>query len=198
MPVASRSLIDSAGRARTLPFTCSTVSLRRCSATAKASGLKSGSTVICTVPLRSRRSMKITPPWSRRRSTQPQSCTSWPVASWRRSPHPWLRIGDVPAKRDFPTGGRRPVPSPGWRGATQPRGRASAAPLAPESGQVKRSRGTCSTWRRQVAASGRPIERPLHHHSRLGLAADLHRQLGADPGGVAGHVGQGDRFTQRW
>ena len=36
---------------------------------------------ICTLPLLSRRSTKITPPWSRQRSTQPQSCTAWPLAS---------------------------------------------------------------------------------------------------------------------
>ena len=37
-----------------------------------------GSHTTCTRPSRSRRSMKITPPWSRRRCTQPIRVTVWP------------------------------------------------------------------------------------------------------------------------
>ena len=43
-----------------------------------------GRTTICTTPERSRRSMKMSPPWSRRCATQPASRTSRPT-SWRRS-----------------------------------------------------------------------------------------------------------------
>src|SRR4029078_2565686 len=38
----------------------------------------SGSQTTCTRPSRSRRSMKITPPWSRRRCAQPRRVTVWP------------------------------------------------------------------------------------------------------------------------
>jgi hypothetical protein len=47
------------------------------SATLKASGV-SGSITTCTVPSRSRRSMKMTPPWSRRRWAQPHRLTICP------------------------------------------------------------------------------------------------------------------------
>ena len=52
-------------------------SLRSASAVANVAA-RSGSQTIWTRPSRSRRSMKMTPPWSRRRWTQPVSVTVWP------------------------------------------------------------------------------------------------------------------------
>ena len=49
-------------------------------ATACASGERSGSITSCTMPVRSRRSMKTSPPWSRRRPTQPESVSSRPAS----------------------------------------------------------------------------------------------------------------------
>ena len=77
LPEARLALAVPAGRARTSPVMLTTNSLRRLSATAKSSGA-SGSQTTCTSPSRSRRSMKITPPWSRRRCTQPATVTVWP------------------------------------------------------------------------------------------------------------------------
>jgi hypothetical protein len=51
--------------------------------------------------------MKKTPPWSRLRSTQPQSWTAWPAWSARRSPHPWLRMVGTASNRGFSHGGGR-------------------------------------------------------------------------------------------
>jgi len=42
-----------------------------------------------------------------------------------------------------------------------------------------------------------PIERPLHHKRRLGLAANLHLQFGAELGRLGWHAGQGDGFAKR-
>ena len=60
------------GRGRTVPVTATQNSLRSVSAIAKVAA-RSGSQTTCTRPSRSRRSMKMTPPWSRRRWTQPVS-----------------------------------------------------------------------------------------------------------------------------
>ena len=62
------------GRSRTSPVTRITNSLRSDSAAANVSA-RSGLKTICTRPSRSRRSTKMTPPWSRRRCTQPISVT---------------------------------------------------------------------------------------------------------------------------
>src|SRR5258707_1370854 len=43
------------------------------------------------MPSRSRRSTKITPPWSRRRWTQPINTTVWPSSAARRAPPVWVR-----------------------------------------------------------------------------------------------------------
>ena len=53
-----------------------TSSARRLPAAAWASGASSGRKTSCSSPVRSRRSMKISPPWSRRRCTQPATRTS--------------------------------------------------------------------------------------------------------------------------
>ncbi len=48
-----------------------------CARRRRTSAARSGSKTTCAMPSRSRRSMKITPPWSRRRCTQPNSVTTW-------------------------------------------------------------------------------------------------------------------------
>ena len=70
------SFLVPSGRLRTRPVMLNTYSLRDWSAKAKASGV-SGSNTTCTMPSRSRKSMNITPPWSRRRCTQPLTVTVW-------------------------------------------------------------------------------------------------------------------------
>ena len=80
----------------------------RCAA-ACASGASSGWNTTCTTPSRSRRSMKVTPPWSRRCATQPQSVTSSPAWSSRSSPHACVRI--VVAQRSTSCAARPPSPS---------------------------------------------------------------------------------------
>ena len=40
----------------------------------------------CATPDASRRSMKMTPPWSRRRATQPANVTVWPASVDRNEP----------------------------------------------------------------------------------------------------------------
>ncbi len=68
---------------------CTQNSLRTSSATLNISG-RSGSQTTCTRPSRSRRSMKMTPPWSRLRWAQPIRVTvwsssfslTWPAVAW--------------------------------------------------------------------------------------------------------------------
>jgi len=67
------------GRRRTLPVIRTQNSLRTRSATWNMSA-RSGSQTTWARPSRSRRSMKMTPPWSRRRWTQPKRVTTW--SSW--------------------------------------------------------------------------------------------------------------------
>ncbi len=85
-PVGMFGLTASGRRLRTVPLTCTTYSLRIPAASACASGVWLASTTTCVVPHRSRRSMKIRPPCSRRRLTHPASVTSWPTCSGRSSP----------------------------------------------------------------------------------------------------------------
>ena len=76
-PVASAGFGMPSGRARTVPVTRDDVLRRAASwAAACASGASSGWNTTCTTPSRSRRSMKVTPPWSRRCATHPHSVTS--------------------------------------------------------------------------------------------------------------------------
>jgi hypothetical protein len=118
-PVASFGFTASGSRGSTRPTTQSTHSFRIACARSCASGAVSGLKTIWPRPSRSRRSMKITPPWSRRRCTQPQSTTSLPTCSRRSSPQ--ASVG-----RSFPCGSRRVTGvSVGWRrlaGARRPRG----------------------------------------------------------------------------
>ena len=85
-PVGSSGLALPSGRSPTSPVTWMQNSLRSWCATA------SSRTTTWTTPLASRRSMKVTPPWSRRRATQPASVTVWPACSARSEPASWVRI----------------------------------------------------------------------------------------------------------
>jgi hypothetical protein len=46
-----------------------------------SAGTSEGSATTCTIPDASRRSMNVTPPWSRRRATQPARVTVDPTES---------------------------------------------------------------------------------------------------------------------
>jgi hypothetical protein len=80
LPLVRLAFSVPAGRGRTLPTALRQNSPRTSSAILNISG-RSGSQTICTSPSRSRRSMKITPPWSRRRWAQPISVTVWPISA---------------------------------------------------------------------------------------------------------------------
>ena len=75
-PLIKESFTVPSGRRRTRPVILRTYSLRARSPTWKASAL-SGSQTTWTTPSRSRKSMKITPPWSLLRWTHPNKFTSW-------------------------------------------------------------------------------------------------------------------------
>ena len=75
----------------TSPMTCTQNSVRsRCA----RSAISPSRNTTWAMPDASRRSMKITPPWSRRRATQPARVTVCPTCSARRVPARWLRITD--------------------------------------------------------------------------------------------------------
>jgi len=78
-PVGISAFSFPAGRARTLPVTRTQDSGRSVDSEAPRH-------TTCTVPLASRRSMNATPPWSRRRATQPASVTSSPAFAARSVP----------------------------------------------------------------------------------------------------------------
>src|SRR5664280_3737743 len=85
-PLGRLGLTVSGERATTTPRAAITYSGRTCSAAACASGASDGSNTSWTRPLRSRRSTKISPPWSRRRATQPARRTSRSTSVTRSSP----------------------------------------------------------------------------------------------------------------
>ena len=70
-PVGRFGLTASGARATTSPSAWRTNSLRISFASSAASGARSGLITSCVIPVRSRRSTKTSPPWSRRRATQP-------------------------------------------------------------------------------------------------------------------------------
>src|SRR5438270_7785193 len=90
-PVAIFLLIVSASRRRTFPIAAITYSERRALAFSCTAGLALLSKTSCVIPLRSRTSIKITLPRSRRRLTQPSKTTCDPVCSGRSSPHMHVR-----------------------------------------------------------------------------------------------------------
>ena len=67
-PVGMFGLTVSGARATTSPSAWSTNSLRISFASSAASGACSGLITSCVIPVRSRRSTKTSPPWSRRRA----------------------------------------------------------------------------------------------------------------------------------
>ena len=85
-PVGILGLTVSAERAATSPTTAITYSPRTWSAAAWAAFETSGRATTWQMPSRSRRSMKITPPRSRRVAAQPMSVTVCPTCSVRRTP----------------------------------------------------------------------------------------------------------------
>ena len=92
-----------------------THSPRMVDAIAVASGCASGSNTSWVMPSRSRRSMKIRPPWSRRFCTQPKRTTSRPMSLARSSPQRWVRFSssmkrDTETSRVIEAGGLYPSP----------------------------------------------------------------------------------------
>src|SRR4051812_25710640 len=92
-PVARLGLTLPGSRLTTSPAADSTCSGRSRWASAWAPGAVSGWKTSCTTPERSRRSMKIKPPWSRRRCTQPATRTCSPSRAASSSPAQASRYG---------------------------------------------------------------------------------------------------------
>ncbi len=82
-------------RETTLPRMPTQYSRRSFSATSWTSGRTSSSNTTWVTPARSRMSMKIAPPWSRRLFTQPKRTTSLPMSSWVNWPQLWVRLSSV-------------------------------------------------------------------------------------------------------
>ncbi len=86
MPVAIFAFTVSADRFATSPTTAITYSFRTRSAATWASFETSGRATTWQIPSRSRRSMKITPPRSRRVAAQPMRVTVRPTCAWVSDP----------------------------------------------------------------------------------------------------------------
>src|SRR3954470_4950954 len=97
-PVGRSGFSLPSGRRRTSPVTSTQYSLRRWCAS-------SSRTTTWTYPDASRRSRKTTPPWSRRRATQPARVTVEPASDARSVPASWVRSKGVPF------GGRAGLPA---------------------------------------------------------------------------------------
>src|SRR6476660_9653208 len=91
----------------TWPVTETTHSLRSVWAAVWISRFRSALNTTCVSPVRSRRSMNITMPWSRRPCTHPCKTTVWPTFALVNSPH---RCVLVFTSRSLSC--RRPRPSP--------------------------------------------------------------------------------------
>src|SRR3954465_4957844 len=94
-PVGSSGFSLPSGRRRTSPVTSTQNSLRRACAS-------SSRTTTCTHPEASRGSTKTTPPWSRRRATQPASVTVVPASEARSVPASWVRSTRGPFRGGSP------------------------------------------------------------------------------------------------
>src|SRR5690349_1639727 len=178
-PVGSSGFSLPAGRVRTVPVTSTQNSARRSWATAS-----SPRHTTCTTPLASRRSMKTTPPWSRRRATQPDSTTCSPACAVRSVPASWVRIiGLCPSRSNsqkiyLPNGAGYP-----------PRCRLQSPPRARLGNQVGQER-----VRPALGADRglRPV--PGQHHGLVRHRQADPRQAAQDRGVVAaGQVGAPDR-----
>ena len=85
-PVTIFGLFVPAGRRRAVPVMATTHSLRNAAARSKISlGRSEGSKTVCVRPSRSRTSMKMSPPRSRREWTQPDKVTVCPMCAGRNS-----------------------------------------------------------------------------------------------------------------
>ncbi len=85
-PVSRSGFSRPDGRRRTTPVTFTTYSALKSRAAVCALAELSGSKTTWVMPHRSRRSMNTSPPWSRRRCTQPANVTRWPASSDRSWP----------------------------------------------------------------------------------------------------------------
>ena len=85
-PVGSFVFVVFSGRGETFPVTAMTYSLRTSPAILWASAATSGLKTTWVMPSRSRRSTKISPPWSRRVWTQPINVTCRPNSRLFSSP----------------------------------------------------------------------------------------------------------------
>ncbi len=94
-PVGSSGFSFPAGRVRTVPVT-STQNSDLSSWPPASDGASSPRHTTCATPLASRKSMKTTPPWSRRRATHPASTTCSPACDARSVPASWVRIIELP------------------------------------------------------------------------------------------------------
>jgi hypothetical protein len=96
-PVAISGLALPSGRISTTPVTATQNSARNRWAWASTSGARN---TTWAMPDASRRSMKITPPWSRRRATQPANVTCCPASLLLSEPAAWLRSTKLPFTLD--------------------------------------------------------------------------------------------------
>ncbi len=90
-PVGSLAFSVPGSRCATVPATVTTNSGRIRLAVAWASGASALSMTTWVIPWRSRRSRKISWPWSRRRWTQPARRAVAPASSSRSWPQVWVR-----------------------------------------------------------------------------------------------------------
>ena len=142
-PVARPGLAVPSGRRRTVPATRTTDSSFTSAATACADGASWGWATTWTIPSRSRRSRKTTPPWSRLRATHPASNTSRPASSCRSPPHMSVR---PPARYARPIG---PSSGPVMR---------AALPGQRSTSWLRRARAPPGG--RRTASEGSPSPRP--------------------------------------
>src|SRR6266508_3566596 len=155
-PVASLGFSVPGGRAVTEPRTARTNSPRTVSALAWLSPAEPGLKTHWVMPSRSRRSTKISPPWSRRRKAQPISVTVLPTSPAPSAPQLWVRfqlprgsvliapLSSPPHPDPLPLGGERepsdllPLlgerePSGARARSARPRGHPAAPAAAPRS-----------------------------------------------------------------
>ena len=126
-PVGMFGFTFSGERAVTSPVARRTNSLRMSWAALAASGERSGLTTSWPTPVESRRSTNTSPPWSRRRATQPASVRRSPTRSRFSSPAPRSRQLTATPLPLRATGTRRPSPAGG--AASRRRSARSRSPL---------------------------------------------------------------------
>ena len=137
-PVGRFGLTFSGARAATSPVARRTNSFRMSCAAAAASGDRSGLTTSWLMPVESRRSMKTSPPWSRRRATQPASVWRSPTWPGRSSP--------APRSRQAVTGSPPPRPATGNSSSFSPARRNVAPSARTITVTPAPSRPACVSW----------------------------------------------------